>query len=251
MNKNRFIIVVPFYNASKWIGKSIKSIMLQNYDNFSCIIADDSSTDNSYQKCKKIVEGDDRFILIKTKKNLGPLGNAYEAATVHNKEHDIENIIVILDGDDFFSSKNTLSILNEHYNKNKCWMTYGSYINLSNREVGKFSSKVPELVVKNNLYRQSPWLTSHLRSYKFGLLKNVQKSDIINKDGEYYKAAGDLAIMFPLLEMSGERAHFIKDILYIWNDLNELNEHKDKRQLQISCEQQIRSLEKYKKLEEL
>lgn len=251
MSENKFIIIVPFYNASKWVGKSIKSVLLQDYDNFSCIVADDCSTDDSYQICERLIGGDDRFALVKGKRNLGPLGNAYEAATIHNNEHNIENIIVILDGDDFFSSENTLSILNECYNQNKCWMTYGSYINLSNRQIGKFSSQVPELVVKNNIYRQSPWCTSHLRSYKLGLLKNIQNSDIIDTDGEYYKAAGDLAIMFPLLEMSGERAHFIKDVLYIWNDLNELNEHKDKRQLQISCEQRIRSLEKYKKLEEL
>ena len=194
MSENKFIIIVPFYNASKWVGKSIKSVLLQDYDNFSCIVADDCSTDDSYQICERLIGGDDRFALVKGKRNLGPLGNAYEAATIHNNEHNIENIIVILDGDDFFSSENTLSILNECY---------------------------------------------------------IQNSDIIDTDGEYYKAAGDLAIMFPLLEMSGERAHFIKDVLYIWNDLNELNEHKDKRQLQISCEQRIRSLEKYKKLEEL
>jgi glycosyltransferase involved in cell wall biosynthesis len=251
MRKNKFVIIIPFYNASKWIGKSIKSVMLQKYDNFSCVVADDCSTDNSYQICQELIGDDDKFTLIRTKKNLGPLGNAYEAATIHNTEREKENIIVILDGDDFFSSADTLSILNEHYNKHKCWMTYGSYINLSNKQVGKFSSQVPSHVVENNLYRQAPWCTSHLRSYKFGLLNKVQKADIIDQNGDYYKAAGDLALMFPLLEMSRERAHFVNDVLYIWNDLNELNEHKDKRQLQISCEQLIRSLEKYKRLEKL
>jgi hypothetical protein len=65
------------------------------------------------------------------------------------------------------------------------------------------------------------------------------------------KAAGDLALMYPLLEMSGHKSKFIKEVLYIWNDLNELNEHKTKRVLQINCEKKIRNMAKYKKLEEL
>ena len=71
---------------------------------------------------------------------------------------------------------------------------------------------------------------------------------MLDKDGHYFRAAGDLCLMFPLLEMSGHKAHFIKDILYIWNDLNDLNEHKSKRELQLISEQQIRSMKKYDRL---
>ena len=240
---NKFTIVMPFWNASKWVDKSIKSVMLQDYDNFNCIVSDDCSTDNSYDICNDLVRNDERFILNKNFTNLGPLGNAYEAATTHNPSHDKNDIIVILDGDDFLYSKKTLSILNEHYNNFDCWMTYGSYINLSDKKVGKFSTPVNPLVIKDNLYRDTGWCTSHLRSYKLGLLQKINKNDIMDDNGHYFKAAGDLALMFPLLEMSRERAHFVKDVLYIWNDLNELNEHKDKRELQVECERHIRSME--------
>tara|TARA_R100000278_G_scaffold123124_1_gene111406 strand:- start:3431 stop:4183 length:753 start_codon:yes stop_codon:yes gene_type:complete len=248
---NKFVVVMPFYNASKWVDKSIKSVMLQDYNNFTCVVADDASTDNSYEICNKLVGNDDRFTIVKNAKNLGPLGNAYEAATIHNNDLDKNTIIVILDGDDFFYSKKTLSILNDHYNKFDCWMTYGSYINLSNKQVGKFSSPVPPEVIENNLYRDYKWCTSHLRSYKMGLLQKINKDDIIIDDGSYFKAAGDLGLMYPLLEMSREKAHFVKDILYIWNDLNELNEHKDKRDLQLKYERHIRSLKRYDRLEKL
>ena len=239
--KNKFIVVMPFWNASKWVDKSIKSVLLQDYENFTCIVSDDNSSDNSYDICKSLIANDSRFILNKNKTNLGPLGNAYESAMVHNSDQDKNNIIVILDGDDFFYNKHVLTTLNNHYNEHDCWMTYGSYINLSNKQVGKFSLPVSQHIIENNLYRDSQWCTSHLRSYKLGLLQNIN----------YFKAAGDLALMFPLLEMSREKAHFVKDILYIWNDLNELNEHKDKRELQLKCEQHIRSLKKYDRLEKL
>jgi glycosyltransferase involved in cell wall biosynthesis len=247
--KNKFLIVMPFYNAQKWVSKSIKSVKLQNYENFHCIVADDCSTDQSYEICKQSIGDDGRFTLIRSETNLGPLGNAYEAAINHADSKD--DIIVILDGDDFFYSPNTLQILNDAYNTNNCWMTYGSYINLSDKSRGKFSKQLPDHIIDNSLYRNYQWSTSHLRSYKFELLKKVNRSDLLDEDGEYFRAACDLALIYPLLEISGYRAKFVNNILYIWNDLNELNEHKIKMPLQIRCEQKIRSMAKYKKLEEL
>lgn len=245
---NRFIIIMPFYNAEKWVGKSIKSVKLQNYDNFHCIVADDCSTDQSYEISKQAIGSDSRFTLIKNETNLGPLGNAYETAMNYAKNKD--DIIVILDGDDFFYSANTLKIINDTYNENDCWMTYGSYINLSDKKIGKFSRQLPDRVIEENLFRNYEWCTSHLRSYKFGLLQRVRKKDLLDEQGVYIRAAGDLALMFPLLEMSSERSQFIKDVLYIWNDLNEMNEHKTKRELQLKSEQYIRNKIKYTKLEE-
>lgn len=247
--KNKFIIAMPFYNAKKWVSKSIKSVKLQDYDNFHCVVADDCSTDDSYEVCKKAIDGDSRFTLVKNEKNLGPLGNAYEAAFL--KAKDENEIIVILDGDDFFYSPQTLTTLNQAYNDFDCWMTYGSYINLSDKSRGKFSKQLPDHIVDNSLYRNYQWSTSHLRSYRFELLKKVNRSHLLDEDGQYFRAACDLALMYPLLEMSGHRAKFIDNILYIWNDLNELNEHKIKMPLQIRCEQKIRSMAKYTKLEEL
>jgi glycosyltransferase involved in cell wall biosynthesis len=245
---NNFLIIVPFYNAKKWIGKSIQSVKKQSYKKFKCIIADDNSNDGSDNICKKSISDDNRFFYTKNKINLGPLGNSYTAAMRYAENKD--DIIVILDGDDFFYSKDTLKILNDTYNKNNCWMTYGSYINLSDKKRGKFSKQVPEFVIKNNLYRNYEWCTSHLRSYKFGLLQKVKRNNLLDENGEYIRAAGDLAMMFPLLEMSSHKAKYVNEILYIWNDLNDLNEHKTKRELQIKSERHIRNMIKYKLIEE-
>lgn len=247
---NKFIVVVPFWNAEKWIDKSLKSLKLQNYTNFKCIVADDCSTDNSVNVAKKIIGNDQRFKIVSSEKNLGPLGNAYEAALIHSEAKD-DDIIVILDGDDFLFSPDSLAILNDAYSQFDCWMTYGSYVNLSNKQRGKFSKKIPKQIIDDNSFRNNEWCTSHLRSYKVRLLKNIDKQDLLDDSGNYFKAAGDLALMFPLLELSGHKSKFIEDLLYIWNDLNELNEHKTKRIDQLQCELKIRSMKKYKPLKEL
>ncbi len=244
--KNKFIVVIPLYNASKWINKCLKSLILQDYENFECIVMDDCSTDNSFEIAEKTINNNGKFTLVKNSFNVGPLANAYNGAM--KKSTSSEDIIVILDGDDFFASNKTLSILNNYYNEDSCWMTYGSYINLSTKTRGKFSQQIPQYIIDENAYRQFKWSSSHLRSYKKFLLDKIDPADLKDIDGQFYKTAGDLAVMFPMLEMSGNNAKFIKEILYIWNDLNDLNEHKDKRTSQLNSEKTIRQSKKYFKL---
>ena len=246
--ENKFIVVVPHYNAEKWVLKCLKSLKLQEYSNYECIIMDDASTDNSTSLIEKFIKDEDKFTLVRNRENIGPLGNAYLAVMNHTNHAASDDIIVILDGDDFLYSKRTLNILNDCYNSNDCWMTYGSDINLSDRKRGKFSQAIPEYVIDNNLYRQFKWTTSHLRTYKKFLVENVDIRDLKDDQGAFFKAAGDLAMMFPMLEMSREKACYIHDVLYIWNDLNSLNEHKTKRDEQLSCEQLVRNGRKYDKL---
>lgn len=46
-------IVVPIYNAEKYIRRCIESILSQTYKNWELILVDDGSKDNSYNICKE------------------------------------------------------------------------------------------------------------------------------------------------------------------------------------------------------
>ena len=163
---------------------------------------------------------------------------------------------MILDGDDWFARKDVLSILNKTYNKEECWLTYGSYIEYPSNIRGKFASKVPEHIIENNLFRNSPWMTSHLRTWKYGLWEEVDQQrsftepDVIDADN-HFANCWDLAYMFPLLELAGPKIHFIQDIMYVYNRQNPLNVDKLDHNLQLVMEQKIRNMEKYSPLESL
>ena len=60
--------------------------------------------------------------------------------------------------------------------------------------------------------------------------------------------AYDQAIMLPLLEMSGERASFIPEILHVYNKENPLNLDKNKAQEQFALAQKIRKKAPYTRL---
>ena len=56
----RINVVMPVYNAGRFLGEAIDSILSQTAKDFSLIIVDDSSTDNSYNVALNFAAKDDR-----------------------------------------------------------------------------------------------------------------------------------------------------------------------------------------------
>ena len=77
-------IVVPFYNVEKWIKQCIESIKSQNYKNFSCVVIDDVSTDDSYEKCISAVGDDKRFVVVKNEEKKYALKNIVDGINLLN-----------------------------------------------------------------------------------------------------------------------------------------------------------------------
>ncbi len=73
MNNNDSLvsIITPSYNCSKYIGKTIESIMAQTYKNWELLITDDCSSDNSRDVVKQYMEKDDRIRLFVLPQNSG------------------------------------------------------------------------------------------------------------------------------------------------------------------------------------
>ena len=59
-------IIIPVYNAQKYIGHCIESILEQSYGQFEIIIVDDGSEDSSLQICSEFSKHDKRIRIIHT-----------------------------------------------------------------------------------------------------------------------------------------------------------------------------------------
>lgn len=46
-------IIIPAYNAGKYILSSLNSLKMQTYNNFEVIIIDDGSNDDTIEKCNE------------------------------------------------------------------------------------------------------------------------------------------------------------------------------------------------------
>lgn len=248
MIDNKFIIVVPVYNAGEFIEKCMKSIFSQNYNNFDIIVIDDCSTDNTYDILKKIKNNYNiPFNLLRNEIRLrSPLENWIKGIEFCSK--DKEDIIITVDGDDYLANDNVLSYLNNIYQDENIWMTYGQFEPLS-RTYSHYCKPIPD----TRTYRKSgKWLTSALRTVKRKLFDKIDRNDLKTEDGEYYKVSGDSAYMYPIIEMSGKKhIKFIDEVLYMYNDLYPGNEMKTDTVRQLMTAQQIREKKIYDELTEI
>jgi len=247
--KKHIVVVTASYNNKDWYKKNIDSFAMQTYQNKTMIYLDDQSPDGTGDLVEQYIkekELKNQIILVKNEKRVGALANQYKAIHSCNDE----NIIIILDGDDFFAHENVLSRVNEIYQDENVWLTYGQFKHLSNNKIG-FCRPMPTHVVNNNSFRSYVNIPSHLRTFYAGLFKKIKTEDLMYED-DFLKMTGDIAAMFPMIEMASKgHFKFVPEVLLLYNDLNSLNDHKVSKSLQKKLDLLIRSRKKYEPLETL
>ena len=60
MSKYFISVIMPIYNAEKFLDKCIRSILNQTYNKFELILVNDGSTDSSLEICNKYKKRDKR-----------------------------------------------------------------------------------------------------------------------------------------------------------------------------------------------
>lgn len=93
-------IVIPCYNAEKFIENTLKTVLSQTYKNFEVIIVDDGSKDRSAEIVKEIAKNDNRINYIH-QANSG-------VSTARNNGISLAkgSYISVLDSDDFWHKDN-------------------------------------------------------------------------------------------------------------------------------------------------
>ncbi len=75
MKKPLVTVLMPAYNADRYIAEAIESILDQTFRDFEFIICDDGSTDRTWQIIQDHAIKDNRIKQIKNEKNLGIVGS--------------------------------------------------------------------------------------------------------------------------------------------------------------------------------
>lgn len=105
ITNNKVSVIVPIYNAQRYLHRCIKSILEQDYTNFELILVDDGSTDMSGEICEKYKLVDSRIQVIH-KSNEG-------VSVARNIGIDLAKgeFITFVDADDWIDSSYLSSLL--------------------------------------------------------------------------------------------------------------------------------------------
>lgn len=203
MKKCRFSVVVPVYQAERYLEECIASVLAQDFESWELILVDDGSVDKSPEICKKNAAISSRIRVIR-KKNEGPLLARYTGFCASAGEY-----IVSLDADDRLVP-GALRTLSDIIEKEACDLVIYNYCRIDSKgeRTGKRSSipagcfgqnKKPDLL--GELWRQNTfnliWNKAFKREYvKYVLPEEKKLRSIVNGD--------DGILITPVLARAGK-----------------------------------------------
>lgn len=237
--EKKISVVIPSYNNEKYVEQNLKSIVGQDYKNFEIVYINDASTDKTLEMATLFLSQQPvEYKIISHEQNRKPSFSRWHGINLC----DDNNIIVLVDGDDWLPHKNILKEINEAYQKNDIWLTYGSYETSSGLIPDIYYPKAGSRFSRNN-----DFVYTHLRTFYAWLYKQIPLKMLIYHN-QFIPMAADVAESFCLMELSGPRHLHIDKTMYIYNNQNSLNEDKidAKKQTQI-----YKDISKQKKLPSL
>ena len=107
MKKAKVSVIIPVFNASKYIDKCVNSVINQSYKNYEIVVIDDGSKDDSLQILKKIKKQYNDKILLLSQPNNGE-------SFARNKGLELAtgDYILFLDSDDWIEKDYIYTLLN-------------------------------------------------------------------------------------------------------------------------------------------
>jgi glycosyltransferase involved in cell wall biosynthesis len=221
---NRFVFVVPCFNAEKTIERMLMSVFLQTYSNWIILIRDDMSQDKTIEKIEDlcIKEGvkhfntknnyssyyfDSKVIVWQNKEKFWEVKNVL--AMINSSFVEESDIICRLDGDDFLCNLCALQDVNFAYQE-----TNAECLWTAHRWSDTWQNISDALPIDANVYEYR-WVTSHFKTFRKNLITDVNDENFRGIDGEYIKRAGDQAIYLPVLHKSKRRV-FLPTVTYYY-----------------------------------
>jgi glycosyltransferase involved in cell wall biosynthesis len=230
---NRFIFIIPFRNVKQYIKICCQSLISQNNQNWKAILCDDVSDDDTLSE----IPQDSRFTIRTNSERITALPNIHYAITESNLND--EDIICILDGDDFLLRNDSIDIIDKLY-QDDALLSYGQYA---------WPNGYPGHCIEynetsfSNLRKGGYW-ASHLRTFKYKLYKQLIIQDpnvdcYKDNNGEFYKTCYDIAIMTPLMEIAGLNRIKFNPIPIYYYRLHPNNDHSLHGVLQKTTEKEL------------
>lgn len=119
-NNTLISVIMPVYNAEKYLSRAIESVLYQSYKAIELLLINDCSTDNSLSICQKFSSTDKRVKIFNNKINSGSgFGKNYGI------EHANGQFIMFIDDDDYIDRNIIENCINLQKTTNADIITFG------------------------------------------------------------------------------------------------------------------------------
>lgn len=171
-------IIMPAYNAEKYILEAIESVQNQTYSNWELLILDDNSTDDTEKLVQKKILEDKRIFYYKNSKNKG-------VSYTRNKGINIAkgDWIAFLDSDDVWSKEKLEKqfLLIKNYPQAKLLFTGSAFIDEKSRLLN-YTLSVPTEIDYKTLLKQNIISCSSVLVKKEYVCKFNMPNDTMHED---------------------------------------------------------------------
>ena len=211
--KCRFSIVMPAYNAEKYIEEMIQSIVNQTYKDWHLVIIDDGSTDETSRICDKYICSQ---IEVHHLSNSGQVHARCEGIGMAQGEYTL-----VVDADDYLKPE-CLETINRITNVEQYDMVMFPYMccNEKLQEQGEIAA-LPNRVGKMTQAEILKWI---IDTCNHGLVNKAIKTDIIRESireciDRRVSVNGDYALIIPII-CRIRNGYFVNETLYNYRIYN-------------------------------
>src|SRR5580704_3156089 len=120
-----FRIVINCGPCEAYIAKCLASLLAQSFVRWKAYVTVDPCGDRTFEEAVLAGGGDRRIEIHVNSERQYSMVNLIHA--IGRSGAAPEDIVVVLDGDDWFATPDALRIIHHTYQQPDCWMTYGSW----------------------------------------------------------------------------------------------------------------------------
>lgn len=224
MKLPHLVIVVPAYNAELFIKRCLSSIDEQNHGGpFELFLIDDCSTDSTGTLMDEFEYMSD----VPTVVHHNWENRKMPANLLHVQDGNPDDVIIIVDADDYLGSDRMLGIISKAYEDPNLWLTYGSYVRHDGEPVKNPAVPYPPEVIMGRGFRTHPVSCyNHPITFRRNLLQHIEDWELQDDEGQWFQRSYDHAIMMPMLELAVGHFKWIPEPLYVYNEDNPISEIK-------------------------
>lgn len=224
--KNNILIsiIIPVFNAEKYIERCLKSIEEQNYQEYEVIIIDDGSTDTSASICNTFHSKDNRFTVFQIE-NQG-VSNARNLGI----EKAQGKYILFVDSDDWLK-KNALETFSQKISLEDDLIISSYYDVIDTNYIPKIftteekryrGEKIKEYVSNDFMKISTPWAklykTSIIKDHNLTFRKNIKYGEDLIFNMEYIDKCNTLLVIqdclyyYQIMSLGNAQSKYFKDM---------------------------------------